>query len=68
VKVSAHTEKGSSIDENNKLAGKHVATVNKRVVETMVPVNMSSNGINPERERLQRSDLHSQPKDIAGRV
>lgn len=65
VKVAAHTDKGSLIDENNKLAGKQVATVNKRVVETMVPVNMSSNGINPERQKLQRSDLHSQPRNIA---
>lgn len=61
VKVSAHSDKGSLIDENNKLAGKH----NKRVVETLVPENMLSNGINPERQRLQRSDLHSQPRNIA---
>lgn len=64
VKVSAHTDKGSLIDENNRLAVKQVATLNKRVVETMVPVNMSSNGINPERQRLQRSDLQSQPRNI----
>jgi hypothetical protein len=45
MKVFSHTDKGSLIDENNKLAGKQVATVNKRVVETMVPVNMSRNGV-----------------------
>jgi len=33
--------------------------------ETMVPENMLSNGINPERQRLQRSDLHSQPRNTA---
>jgi len=48
TKVFSHTDKGSMIDENNKLVGKQVTDVNKRVVETMVPVNMSSNGINTE--------------------
>lgn len=61
VKVSAHSDKSSLIDENNNLAGKH----NKKVVETMVPDNMPSNGIYPERQRLQRSNLHSQPRNIA---
>jgi len=66
--VSSHIDKGSLIDENNRLAGKQVATLNKRLVETIVPVNMSSNGINPGRQRLQGSDFHSQPRNIAGRV
>lgn len=57
----AHSDKGSLIDENNKLARKH----NKKMVETMVPKKMLSNGINPERQKLQRYDLHSQPRNIA---
>ena len=57
VKVFSHTDKGSLIDENNRLEVKQVVTINRRVVETMVSVNMSSNEINPERKRLQRSNF-----------
>ena len=66
--MSTHTDKVSFVDENNRLAVKQVSTFNKRVVVTMVFVNMSSNGINPKSQRLQHSDLQSQPRNITPKV